>query len=397
MFVIRRSADQDEAAIAIAAIDITLLVDFQPDAGMAKGWRNVARAIAGDTARLDMSCFGLVGHARPDSKPMTPLQSPLARIVSALMSGNTMTDAAIEIEALGKVYAGGKRALTDVTFNVPRGQIFGLLGPNGAGKSTLINILAGLVNKTEGAARIWGFDIDRNPRNSKASIGIVPQEILFDPFFTPAEQLEIQAGLYGVPKAERRTMELLRAVHLEDKANAYARTLSGGMKRRLLVAKAMVHSPPVLVLDEPTAGVDIELRQQLWAYVRQLNDQGVTVVLTTHYLEEAEQLCDRIAIINHGRLIANEPTRTLVGMAQEKLVEVTVDRDVMAPPQASCFEKITLKGERVLSITYSKDKVNAGEVLSAVQQAGFGIVDVSTKEADLEDVFLNLTRATADA
>lgn len=334
---------------------------------------------------------------RPDSKLPVLTQSPLARVASALMSGRIMTDAAIEIEALGKVYAGGKRALTDVTFNVPRGQIFGLLGPNGAGKSTLINILAGMVNKTEGAARIWGFDIDRNPRNSKASIGIVPQEILFDPFFTPAEQLEIQAGLYGVPKGERRTMELLHAVHLEDKANAYARTLSGGMKRRLLVAKAMVHSPPVLVLDEPTAGVDIELRQQLWAYVRKLNDQGVTVVLTTHYLEEAEQLCDRIAIINHGRLIANEPTRTLVGMAQEKLVEVTVDRDVMTPPQASCFEKITLKGERVLSITYSKDKVNAGEVLSAVQKAGFGIVDVSTKEADLEDVFLNLTRATADA
>jgi ABC-2 type transport system ATP-binding protein len=305
-----------------------------------------------------------------------------------------MTEAAIAIRDLQKTYKGGKRALDGVSIDVPRGQIFGLLGPNGAGKSTMINILAGLVNKTGGSATIWGFDIDRHPRNAKASIGIVPQEIIFDPFFTPAETLEIQAGLYGVPKAKRRTAELLRAVHLEDKANAYARTLSGGMKRRLLVAKAMVHSPPILVLDEPTAGVDVELRQQLWQYVRQLNGEGVTVVLTTHYLEEAEQLCDRIAIINHGRVIANETTRTLVDMAQEKAVEVTVDRDVAAVPEASCFDRIELKGERTLAITYRKDRVNAGEVLAALQRDGFGIVDVSTREADLEDVFLNLTRAS---
>ena len=226
------------------------------------------------------------------------------------------------------------------------------------------------------------------------SIGIVNQEILFDPFFSPFETLEIQAGLYGVPKAKRRTMDLLRAVYLEDKAHAYARTLSGGMKRRLMVAKAMVHSPPVLVLDEPTAGVDIELRQQLWAYVRSLNAAGVTVVLTTHYLEEAEQLCDRIAIINHGKVIANQPTRELVGMATEKLVEVTVDRDVAVPPSAACFQKIELKGKRTLAITYRKDVANAGEVLAAVQADGYGIVDVSTREADLEDVFLNLTRAS---
>jgi ABC-2 type transport system ATP-binding protein len=303
-----------------------------------------------------------------------------------------MTDAAISIQGLGKTYAGGKRALDGVTFDVPRGQIFGLLGPNGAGKSTLINILAGLVNRTEGTASIWGFDIAEHSRNAKASIGIVNQEILFDPFFTPIETLEIQAGLYGVPKAERRSMELLQAVHLADKANAYARTLSGGMKRRLMVAKAMVHAPPVLVLDEPTAGVDIQLRQQLWDYVRELNAGGVTVVLTTHYLEEAEQLCDRIAIINHGRLITNEPTRQLVGRAQEKVVAVTVDRDVAAAPVNPCFQKIVLKGERTLEITYAKDKVNAGEVLAAIQAAGLGIVDVSTKEADLEDVFLSLTR-----
>ena len=304
-----------------------------------------------------------------------------------------MTQAAISIAGLSKTYHGGKQALSEVSFDVPRGSIFGLLGPNGAGKSTLINILAGLVNKTAGHASIWGFDIDAHPRNAKASIGIVNQEILFDPFFTPVETLEIQAGLYGVPKAERRSMELLRAVHLEDKARAYARTLSGGMKRRLMVAKAMVHQPPVLVLDEPTAGVDIELRQQLWAYVRELNAGGVTVVLTTHYLEEAEELCDRIAIINGGRLIANEPTRDLVARAQEKVVSVTVDRDLAHAPDASCFEKIALRGQRVLEITYNKGRVNAGEVLGAVQRDGLGIVDVSTREADLEDVFLSLTRA----
>lgn len=304
-----------------------------------------------------------------------------------------MTQAAIAIDTLCKTYQGGKRALDGVSFEVPRGQIFGLLGPNGAGKSTLINILAGLVNKTDGKVSIWGFDIDAHPRNAKASIGIVNQEILFDPFFTPKETLEIQAGLYGVAKDRFDAMALLRAVHLEDKANAYSRTLSGGMKRRLMVAKAMVHSPPIIVLDEPTAGVDVELRQQLWAYVKQLNQRGVTVVLTTHYLEEAEELCDRIAIINHGQLIANKPTRELVGMAQEKVVEVTVDRDIAAAPDNACFQKVELKGERVLVITYRKDQANAGEVLGAVQAAGLGIVDVSTREADLEDVFLNLTRA----
>ncbi len=306
-----------------------------------------------------------------------------------------MTDAAIEIDTLQKIYAGGKQALNGVTFDVPRGQIFGLLGPNGAGKSTIINILSGMVRKTGGSARIWGFDIDAHPRNAKASIGIVPQEILFDPFFTPFEALEMQAGLYGVARKDRRSMDLLRAVRLDDKANAYSRSLSGGMKRRLLVAKAMVHSPPVLVLDEPTAGVDIELRQQLWDYVRELNARGVTIVLTTHYLEEAEALCDRIAIINHGQLIANKPTRELVGMAQEKVVEVTVDRDLSTPPASPVFQDIVLKGERVLAITYAKAHANAGDVLSAVTDAGLGIVDVSTREADLEHVFLNLTRANA--
>jgi ABC-2 type transport system ATP-binding protein len=198
-----------------------------------------------------------------------------------------------------------------------------------------------------------------------------------------------------VPRAERITDALLAAVHLSDKADAYARTLSGGMKRRLLVAKAMVHSPPILVLDEPTAGVDIELRQQLWDYVRGLNKQGVTVVLTTHYLEEAEELCDRIAIINHGRLIANEPTRQLIAKAQDKAVVVEVDRDVTGPPDAPCFDKIEVTGPRTLEITYRKDKVNAGEVLAALQKEGLGIIDVSTRDPDLEDVFLSLTREAA--
>jgi ABC-2 type transport system ATP-binding protein len=304
-----------------------------------------------------------------------------------------MTEAAIVIDQVEKTYAGGKQALKGVSFDVPRGSIFGLLGPNGAGKSTLINILAGLVTKTGGKASIWGFDIDAHPRNAKNSIGIVPQEIVFDPFFTPFETLENAAGLYGVKKGQRRSMELLKAVHLEDKAQAYARTLSGGMKRRLLVAKAMVHSPPILVLDEPTAGVDIELRQQLWEYVRELNRRGVTIVLTTHYLEEAEELCERIAIINHGQVIANKPTRELVNMAQEKIVEVTVDRDMATPPSSPLFQKIDLTAGRVLTITYSKAVANAGDVLGAVQAAGYGIADVSTREPDLEDVFLNLTRA----
>ena len=309
-----------------------------------------------------------------------------------------MHDAAIRIEALSKTYSSGKQALHEVSFDVPRGQIFGLLGPNGAGKSTLINILAGLVTKTGGAVNIWGFDIDDHPRNAKRSIGVVPQEIIFDPFFTPRETLEIQAGLYGIAARDRQSDALLAAMHLTDKANAYSRTLSGGMKRRLLVAKAMVHSPPILVLDEPTAGVDVELRRQLWDYVRQLHATGVTIVLTTHYLEEAEQLCDRIAIIHNGRVVANEPTRQLISKAQEKAVVVTFDRDIANVPTNSCFEDISLVDERTLQITYRKDKVNAGEVLAALTAEGHVIVDVSTRDPDLEDVFLSLvSSASADS
>ncbi|MDE8654562.1 ABC transporter ATP-binding protein [Novosphingobium album (ex Liu et al. 2023)] len=305
------------------------------------------------------------------------------------------TTPAIAIRDVVKRYAPaggeGKLALKGVSFDVPEGGIFGLLGPNGAGKSTLINIMAGLVNKTSGSIAIWGFDIDRDMRNAKRSIGIVPQEIVFDPFFTPFEVLEIQAGLYGIAKHLRRSEELLRAVHLSDKRNAYARTLSGGMKRRLLIAKALVHAPPVLVLDEPTAGVDVELRRQLWELVTEMNREGVTIVLTTHYLEEAEELCDRIAIINHGEVIANKPTRELVGMAREKVVVLTLDKDIADLPAHPAFLKCDKTGERTVEITYDKDRSNAGEVLAAVQAQGFAIIDVTTREADLEDVFVTLT------
>jgi ABC-2 type transport system ATP-binding protein len=309
----------------------------------------------------------------------------------------TVDEAAIRIESLSKTYQGGKVALNEVSFDVPRGKIFGMLGPNGAGKSTLINILAGLVVKTSGKVTIWGFDIDQHPRNAKRAIGVVPQEIIFDPFFTPRETLEIQAGLYGIAPGDRHSDALLAAMHLSDKANAYSRTLSGGMKRRLLVAKAMVHSPPILVLDEPTAGVDVELRRQLWDYVRQLNAQGVTIVLTTHYLEEAEELCDRIAIIHHGRVIANEPTRELVSKAQEKAVVVTFDRDIAKVPVDDSFQNVSLVDERTLEITYRKDRTNAGQVLASLTSDGLSIVDVSTRDPDLEDVFLSLTAAEQDA
>ena len=310
------------------------------------------------------------------------------------------TAPAIAIRNLVKRYApagkgassdGGKLALGGIDLDVGQGEILGLLGPNGAGKSTTINILAGMVTKTSGSVSIWGFDIDSDRRNASRAIGIVPQEIVFDPFFTPWEVLEIQAGLYGVPKDQRRTAELLAAVHLSDKARAAARTLSGGMKRRLLIAKAMVHSPPILVLDEPTAGVDVELRRQLWELVRRLNGEGVTVVLTTHYLEEAQELCDRIAIINHGTVIANRPTHEMLALAREKVVVLTLDRDGEIQPDSPAFLKSAVVAPRTVEITYDKDRANAGEILALVQSQGFGIVDVTTREADLEDVFVQLT------
>ncbi|MGE0668532.1 MAG: ABC transporter ATP-binding protein [Sphingomonadales bacterium] len=308
----------------------------------------------------------------------------------------TAPDNAIEIRGLRKRYRGGKgfrphEALKGIDLDIPRGAFFGLLGPNGAGKSTLINILAGLVNKTEGEVRIWGFDIDRQPRAARASIGVVPQEISFDAFFTPREALELQAGLYGVPKAERRTDAILAAMHLTDKANAYARALSGGMKRRLLVAKAMVHSPPILVLDEPTAGVDIELRQQLWEHIEALKSGGVTIMLTTHYLEEAERLCDRIAIIDQGQVVANEPTQKLLQRIDERELVLRLDRPVDAVPEAlRGFQTKTL-ADNELCVRYSASLHDVDEVLGAVHGAGYAIVDLTMRETDLEDVFISLT------
>jgi ABC-2 type transport system ATP-binding protein len=303
---------------------------------------------------------------------------------------------AIEVRALRKIYAGGRRApskeaLKGIDLAVPRGSIFGLLGPNGAGKSTLINILAGLVIKTAGSARIWDFDIDVNPRRARRAIGIVPQELNLDAFFTPRETLEIQAGLYGVPKRERRSDEILAALGLADQANAYARTLSGGMRRRLLVAKALVHQPPVVVLDEPTAGVDVELRRSLWRYMRELNRQGVTVVLTTHYLEEAEAMCDRIAIIDRGEVVACDDKAALLGRLDQKRLTVTVAEPLAALPVELAALGARLDGERCLVLNYRPSRARVGELLDAVRHAGLTITDLATAEADLEELFLRLT------
>lgn len=308
-----------------------------------------------------------------------------------------MSDYAIEISNLTKVYpATGKSpikaALQDVSLKIPKGSMYGLLGPNGAGKSTLINILAGLVVKSAGDVRIWGIDINKDLKNAKAAIGVVPQEINYDPFFSPAKLLNIQAGLYGVPKLQRRTDELLAMVGLSDQANAYTRSLSGGMKRRLMVAKAMVHTPPVLVLDEPTAGVDVELRQQLWDNVRALNKKGVTVLLTTHYLEEAEALCDRIAIINNGKIIVDDDKETLMSRMEAKELHFRLDRPVGEIPEPLKRFNPEQQGKRTLVVRYAPSEVSAGEIIAAVQAGGYGIADLSTEESSLEDLFLHLTR-----
>lgn len=312
-----------------------------------------------------------------------------------------MVDNAIEIAGLRKTYAGyrnqgPKEALKGIDLNIPKGSIFGLLGPNGAGKSTLINILAGLVVKDSGTAKIWGWDQDVNPRQSRASIGVMPQELNLDPFFTPRGSLEVQAGLYGVPKADRRTEEILDMVGLLDKADAYARSLSGGMRRRLLLAKALVHHPAVLVLDEPTAGVDIELRQMLWTNIRKLNEErGTTIILTTHYLEEAEEMCDEIAIINHGELVIQDSTRALVGRMDAKTL--VIQPEGKAPDTIKLPDNVTLETRRdgALAFTYRRSLTSPDDILTALRDAGIRIRDVATEEADLQDVFLELTRSTA--
>ena len=309
-------------------------------------------------------------------------------------------DYAIEAEGLEKVYAASgkmpeKRALKSIDLKVPRGQIFGLLGPNGAGKSTFINILAGLVTKTGGKAKIWGMDIDQHPRASRAAIGVVNQEITMDPFFTPEEALELQAGFYGVPKAERRTDEILEAVGLLDKRDAYVRQLSGGMKRRLMVAKALVHNPPVLILDEPTAGVDVELRRSLWQYVRRLHDAGTTIILTTHYLEEAEELCDQIAIVNHGEIIACEPTSQLLKRLDQRILRVTPREPLNAIPESLSHLDAKLLNSGDLEIAYRNSETGIGRLLEQVREAGVGVADLSTDQPNLEDVFVAMTSEPA--
>lgn len=309
-----------------------------------------------------------------------------------------MFENAIDIQNLVKTYkASGKspekKALDDVSLSIPKGSIFGLLGPNGAGKSTLINIMAGMVIKSAGQMKIWDIDIDKDPRNARAAIGIVPQEISFDPFFTPLQILDLMGGLYGVPKKERRSMDLLKLMDLEDKAHAYTRSLSGGMKRRLMVAKAMVHAPPILILDEPTAGVDIELRKALWDNVRDLNKKGVTILLTTHYLEEAQELCDEIAIINHGKVIACEDTESLLSRIDNKEIRFRLDKEIESLPDFSKKYSMQREGKRTLMVRYSPGEQQVGEIIEDIQKSGYAISDISTDESDLEDVFLQLTSA----
>jgi len=307
-----------------------------------------------------------------------------------------MNNTAIEITGLKKTYAAqkgqeAKDALKGIDLNIPKGSIFGLLGPNGAGKSTLINILAGLVIKSAGQVKIWGFDQDVNPRQSRASIGVMPQELHLDPFFSPRGALEVQAGLYGVPKAQRRTDEILQTIGLTDKADAYARSLSGGMRRRLLLGKAMVHTPHILVLDEPTAGVDIELRNMLWANVRKMNEAGMTIILTTHYLEEAEQMCDEIAIINDGEKIAQDTTTNLLGRLDAKTMVIEPESE--APTDIPLPEGVDLtrRPSGALAFTYNRATTTAEAILAIAHRAGITIKDVKTEDPDLEDVFLALT------
>lgn len=305
---------------------------------------------------------------------------------------------AITLSGLEKVYPArgrspAKHALHSVDLEIPSGARFGLLGPNGAGKSTIINIMAGLVIKTAGGVTIWGTDIDKDPRLARASIGVVPQELNIDPFFTPLALLDLQAGMYGVPKSRRRSMEILDRLGLADKANAYARTLSGGMRRRLMVAKAMVHNPPILVLDEPTAGVDIELRRQLWAFVRELNQAGTTILLTTHYLEEAEEMCDRIAIIAQGRVVACDTTEALLARLDNKELTLTLAAPILALPDALLPFGPTVTAQNRLTFRYRRSEAPVSSILAAVAASGLTILDVSTDEADLEDIFLQLTSA----
>lgn len=306
--------------------------------------------------------------------------------------------AALSIKELRKTYPASKKspekeALKGVSLEIPRGAFFGLLGPNGAGKSTLINILSGLVNKTSGTAEICGFDIEKEMRKARLSIGVVPQELVLDTFFTVREALEIHAGYYGIPKAARRTQEIIEAMGLADKADSPSRRLSGGMRRRLLIGKALVHSPDVLILDEPTAGVDVELREQLWAYVRKLNATGTTVLLTTHYLEEAEELCDDIAIINHGEIITHAPKKELLARVDFKQLQIKLSAPLREVPASLTIEGCSVDAEGQLVIQYQPSKTSFDQLFSQLKSAGLEVHDITTHQADLEDIFRQLTAA----
>ena len=301
---------------------------------------------------------------------------------------------ALEINNLSKIYNNEDNdiALDNICLTVKVGSIFGLLGPNGAGKSTLINIISGTVFKTSGNVLIWGIDIDKKRKQSKLAVGVVPQELNIDAFFTPNELLNLHSGMFNVPKIARKTDELLRLMDLSDKAQSYSRKLSGGMRRRLLVAKAMVHTPPILILDEPTAGVDVELRQKLWSHFKELNKLGVTIILTTHYLEEAENLCDHIAIINHGKIVANESKKSLLRKLNEKIIYIKFKNNIDKKSKQALKKIGTIKFDsNELQINFKPDKISMKEIIKIIYETDIDIIDLSTKDASLEDVFINIT------
>ena len=300
------------------------------------------------------------------------------------------------VKNLNKIYSKNSsksvQAIKNLNLEVNEGEIFGLLGPNGAGKSTFINILAGTTLKTSGEVNIWGFDLDVNPRQARASIGIVPQEVNIDPFFTPRNILELQAGMYGIKKKDRITDTILKHVALEKQAKSYTRALSGGMKRRLLVAKALVHKPPIIILDEPTAGVDVELRSNLWKSVKQLNKQGVTIILSTHYLSEAEEMCDRIGILNKGNLVALDTTKNLLKRIQTKVVKFSVNKKVAINNDSLKSINILSNEENELVVSYEKNSLNISEIIKFINEQNVKLSDISTDDANLEDVFIRLTK-----
>ncbi len=303
---------------------------------------------------------------------------------------------ALEIKNLNKFYDGDTKnnALNNVSLNIPAGSIFGLLGPNGAGKSTLINIISGAVIKSSGKVIVWGYDIDKYRKQSKLAIGVVPQELNIDAFFTPQETLNLHSGMFNVPKKSWRTDELLKLMDLSDKAKSYSRTLSGGMRRRLLVAKAMVHSPPIVILDEPTAGVDVELRQKLWKYFKKLNEQGVTIILTTHYLEEAENLCDHIAIVNKGEIVANETTNSLLTKSNKKIIKITLSKNEISTEVKNLLKNIgqIIIHENKVKLHFNPNKISTKKVIETLHKSNLDIIDLATKDVSLEDIFIDMTK-----